>query len=113
MIWIISILLMVSFVLGGVFIKYAPPLHNIVQEDFIQRAYNNVKLEALQYADLLIRTNAVDLTAQDPAKRTVALPDKLITPLISDRGIPKLNLSVKIYFAKSPDTTITVTVNQK
>lgn len=66
MIWIISLVLMISFILSGIFIGFAPPVQSIVEKDFLRRGYSYAQLEGLKYGDVCLRAKTMDPANSNP-----------------------------------------------
>lgn len=71
MIWIISLVLTIFFILSGVFIGFAPPAHSLVEKDFLNRAGYYARLEGLQYGNICLRAKTMD-----PAVSNVNSPQR-------------------------------------
>ncbi len=111
MIWIISILTMVSLILGSIFISFAPSLHNIIEKDFTRGVRNNATLEGLQYGNLLLRAKTIDPTVSDANKRKKTITSELI----KKNDVVQKRLDTIITFSRvtapTPECNISVDIN--
>jgi len=77
MLYIVSVILMISFILSGIFVGLAPNVYRIVEKDFLRRAQYNARLEGLQYGDLGLRAGIFNVTSPDPDKRSKSFSSDL------------------------------------
>jgi len=77
MVYIISIILMISFILSGIFVGLAPNVYRIVEKDFKRRAQYNAKLEGLQYGDVGLRAGKFHPESPNPALRSMSITNEL------------------------------------
>lgn len=59
MIYIITIVLMIALILGGVLAALAPNVTGIVDKDFIRKTDYNAKVAGLQYGDICLRAGTM------------------------------------------------------
>lgn len=118
MIWIISIIMLGAAILGGFFIGYTPALHELVESDFIRRAYDNAYLEGIQYGDLALRAKTVaPSTTKDITFQIPNTPENAPIELMRINGKTQKSLECKITIPKisaaKPTPEIRVTVTKK
>ncbi len=110
MIYIVSIILMISFILSGIFVGLAPNVYRIVENDFLRRAHYNAKLEGLQYGDLGLRAGVFNTTSANPADRSKDITSNLTEEngVVSRKSYS--NITVSQVTPQNPNLTISVNI---
>jgi hypothetical protein len=57
MIYLVSVIILLSLIVSGIFLGTAPSMHNLIETDLLRRASANAKIEGLQLGQLLARSN--------------------------------------------------------
>ena len=114
---------MVMFILSGIFVGYAPPLHQLIEKDFMRRAYNNANLEGLQYGDLGLRARTIvpsddhDVNREFPGIPGNPVPVPLYTKTKDGHAVVQRSLNCRLRVpqltAQHPDVNIRVTVTKQ
>lgn len=66
MIYIISVVTMICFILGGVLIAASPNIHSIMEIDFTRRVDYNAKIAGLQFGNILVRSGTLTPVSLPP-----------------------------------------------
>lgn len=60
MLYVISIILMVAMIMGGILLAASPDFLRVVNRDFVRKTNQNAMLHGLQWADLALRVRNMD-----------------------------------------------------
>ncbi|MFA4984562.1 MAG: hypothetical protein WC559_04595 [Candidatus Omnitrophota bacterium] len=109
MVYIISVILMIAFILSGIFAGLAPNVYRIIEQDFLKRASYNAKVEGLQYGNLGVRAGTFNTTSSNPADRSLGITNNLT----EEDGVvyEKTYTNISISQATSQDQNLTISVN--
>ena len=102
MVYLVSVVMMLSLVICGIFFGMAPSMYNVIEQDLLRRATTNAKIEGLQIGQLIARsdpgkTNANLVFSTDLIRRNGILLKQLRTDITLQGG----KVSVKVS-AESP-----------
>lgn len=106
MIFIITVVTTLAFILGAIFVGFAPNARYIVEKDFLKKVVWDAQLEGLQYGDLCLRTH----TIATPATHSIPDTKKIIGPLTKTDD--KIHFCVKTTVKAVTGPNITVQVEK-
>jgi hypothetical protein len=110
MLYIVSVILMISFILSGIFVGLAPNVYRIVEKDFLRKAQYNAKLQGLQYGDLGLRAGVFNVTSDDPNKRSQNFNSTLTEENGEVARQSHTSITIPQVTLQNPDLTINVNV---